>query len=147
MKTKIKKQFLFIALFIAGFFSAANALAQSTNGPSQLGEPIQKIEIQVRLYAIELCKEIYQAKLSPENISKLDAYVAALSADVNEMPAYVPGGVESYVLAHRSSDPLAQRYVKCQAIIAFPQGFNLPPDALTDIQTELNAIAYDISKL
>jgi hypothetical protein len=147
MKTKTQKLFLIIAVIVTGLLFTATVFAQSAHGPSQLGEPIEKSDIQVRLYAIELCKEFYQAKLSAENIEKLDTYVASLSVDIDQLPAYVPGSVEAYVLAHRSSDPLAQRYVKCQAIVAFPQGFSLTPDALIDIQTELNAVAYDISKL
>jgi hypothetical protein len=147
MKSKIQKMFLVLTMSVAGLFLSANIFAQATQGPSQLGEPTEKSEIQVRLYAIQLCKEFYQAKLSSENMEKLDAYIASLSVDINEMPAYVPGSVESYVLAHRSTSALAQRYVKCQAIVAFPQGFSLSADALTDIQAELNAIAYDISKL
>lgn len=147
MKTKIKKYFLFSVIILAGILASVNLRAQQTHGPSRLGEPLSEGEWQVRLYALQLCKDFYAAALSEDFASKLDSYIASIEVKADGLPAYVPGAVENFVFANRSSSELAQRYIKCQGIIAFPDAFNMSTQALTDIQAELDAIALEISEI
>lgn len=147
MKAKINRSIFFFLLVLGGTFSSANLLAQNVQGPSLLGEPADEKYMQVRLHALDLCKDFYLATLSPESLQKLDSYSGSLTTKVTGLPAYVPGPVENYVYTNRNATELAKRYIKCQAIIAFPEGYNMTEPALNDVEAELNDIAAQIASI
>ena len=132
MKTKISYA-IFFFLLLGGIFCSTNIYSQNT--PSRLGEPLTVQEKQTRLFALELCHDYYVQKLGSD-VSKVDAYIAALKEELANEEMYVHGQVEEFVM----TNPTHQNsvgYIRNQAIVAFPEAFNYSAEGLIAIDAEL----------
>src|SRR5829696_4129213 len=125
MKTKIN-YFIFFFLLLGGIFASGNLNAQEI--PSRLGEPLTVLEKQKRLFALQLCHDYYVQTLGSD-VSKVDEYIFSLREQLADEQPYVHGQVEEFVLTN-PTHPNSFRYIRNQAIVAFPEAFSYSPEGL-----------------
>jgi hypothetical protein len=139
MKTKIKKLIFLSLIFFGGILSTN---AQENNGPSRLGEPSTPQEIQMRLHALELCYDYYAT--TGGNTVDIDNYILYLREKLIAETEYIPSPVEDYVLNH-PQDQNSARYIKCQAVVAFPEAYTYSAEGLAAVEAELLEVASQIA--